>query len=160
MRMTDRFLKIFRKIFQNCTRATTNLNSHANIESARNLVTRGSMWPRADANLFLGDGSMLNIRDLRIDPASLGRKMLLVDVMPAYEYKDGKRTETVTGYRYVVCLAEHRLEKLSVRIDGPQLMEKPEGFVDVEFTDLIVTGYESQGKLQFSAKASGIFPVD
>ena len=50
---------------------------------------------------------MLNLRDLRIDPASLGRKMLLVDVMPAYEYKDGKRTETVTGYRYVVCLAEH-----------------------------------------------------
>jgi hypothetical protein len=74
---------------------------------------------------------MLNLRDLRIDPASLGRKMLLVDVMPAYEYKDGKRTETVSGYRYVVCLAEHRLEKLSVRIDGPQLMEKPEGFVDV-----------------------------
>jgi len=74
--------------------------------------------------------------------------------------KDGKRTETVTGYRYVVCLAEHRLEKLSVRIDGPQQMEQPEGFVDVEFTDLVVTGYESQGKLQFSAKASGIFPVD
>ena len=97
---------------------------------------------------------MLNIRDLRIDPASLGRKMLLVDVMPAYEYKDGKRTETVTGYRYVVCLAEHRLEKLSVRIDGPQQMEQPEGFWDVEFTDLVVTGYESQGKLQFSAKAA------
>lgn len=60
---------------------------------------------------------MLNLRDLRIDPASLGRKMLLVDVMPAYEYKDGKRTEAVTGY-------------------------------------------ESRGKLQFSAKASGIFLVD
>ena len=103
---------------------------------------------------------MLNLRDLRIDPASLGRKMLLVDVMPAYEYKDGKRTETVSGYRYVVCLAEHRLEKLSVRIDGPQQMEQPEGFVDVEFTDLVVTGYESQGKLQFSAKASGIFLAD
>ena len=102
---------------------------------------------------------MLNLRDLQIDPASLGRKMLLVDVMPAYEYKDGKRTETVTGYR-LVCLAEHRLEKLSVRIDGPQQMEQPEGFVDVEFTDLVVTGYESQGKLQFTAKASGIFPVE
>ena len=109
---------------------------------------------------ILGADFMLNIRDLRIDPASLGRKMLLVDVMPAYEYKDGKRTETVTGYRYVVCLAEHRLEKLSVRIDGPQQMEQPEGYVDVEFTDLVVTGYESQGKLQFSAKASGIFPVE
>ena len=103
---------------------------------------------------------MLNLRDLRIDPASLGSKMLLVDVIPAYEYKDGKRTETVTGYRYVVCLVEHRLEKLSVRIDGPQQMEQPKDFVDVEFTDLVVTGYESQGKLQFSAKASGIYRVE
>ena len=73
---------------------------------------------------------MLNLRDLRIDPASLGRKMLLVDVIPAYEHKDGKRIETVTGYRYVVCLVEHRLEKLSVRIDGPQQMEQPKDFVD------------------------------
>ena len=99
---------------------------------------------------------MLNLRDLRIDPASLGNKMLLVDVMPAYEYKDGKRTETVTGYRYVVCLVEHRLEKLSVRIDGPQQMEQPEGFVEVKFEGLEVTAYEIQGKIQFSAKAKSI----
>ena len=32
---------------------------------------------------------MLNIRDLRIDPASLGEKMLLVEIIPSYEYKDG-----------------------------------------------------------------------
>ena len=102
---------------------------------------------------------MLNLRDLRIDPASLGRKMLLVDVMPAYEYKDGKRTETVTGYRYVVCLAEHRLEKLSVRIDGPQLMESPDSFVEVLFSDLEVSGYEAQGKVQFTAKAADIHAV-
>ena len=35
---------------------------------------------------------MLNIRDLRMDPASLGGKKLLVDILPAYEYKDGRRT--------------------------------------------------------------------
>lgn len=45
---------------------------------------------------------MLNIRDLRIDPASLGGKKLLVDIIPAYAYADGRRTDTVTGYRYVV----------------------------------------------------------
>ena len=72
---------------------------------------------------MFGDDPMLNIRDLRIDPASLGRKMLLVDVMPAYEYKDGKRTETVTGYRYVVCLAEHRLEKLSIVQRGESIVQ-------------------------------------
>ena len=61
---------------------------------------------------------MLNIRDLRIDPASLGTKKLLVDVAPAYEYKDGKRTDTVTGYRYIVALTAHSLEKIGVRIDA------------------------------------------
>ena len=97
---------------------------------------------------------MLNIRDLRIDPASLGAKKLLVDVAPAYEYKDGKRTDTVTGYRYIVALPAHSLEKIGVRIDGKQLMEKPEGFIEVEFADLEVTAYESQGHVQLTAKAT------
>ena len=46
---------------------------------------------------------MLNIRDLKIDNASLGDKLLLVEVVPAYEYKDKQRTDNITGYRYVVC---------------------------------------------------------
>ena len=99
---------------------------------------------------------MLKVRDLRIDPASLGAKKLLVDVAPAYEYKDGKRTDTVTGYRYVVALPAHGLEKIAVRIDGKQLMEKPESFIEVEFSDLEVSAYESQGHVQFTAKATGI----
>lgn len=33
---------------------------------------------------------MLNIRDLKIDPASLGKPLLLVEVRPYSEYKDGK----------------------------------------------------------------------
>lgn len=102
---------------------------------------------------------MLNICDLKIDNASLGRKMLLVEVVPAYKYKDKQRTDTITGYRYVVCLVDHHLEKLNVRIAGPQLMEQPDGFVGVEFEGLEVRGYESQGKVQFTAKATGIFAV-
>ena len=102
---------------------------------------------------------MLNIRDLKINNASLGRKMLLVEVVPAYEYKDKQRTDTITGYRYVVCLVDHHLEKLNVRIDGPPLMEQPDGFVEVAFEGLEVRGYEAQGKVQFTAKATGIFAV-
>ena len=102
---------------------------------------------------------MLTIRDLKIDNASLGQKKLLVEVVPAYEYKDKQRTDTITGYRYVVCLVDHHLEKLNVRIDGPQLMAQPDGFVEVEFEGLEVRGYEAQGKVQFTAKATGIFAV-
>ena len=99
---------------------------------------------------------MLNIRDLRIDTASLGAHKLLVDVVPAYEYKDKQRTQNITGYRYMVALPEHTLEKIGVKIDGKQLMDKPDGSVEVEFSGLEVTAYESQGHVQFSAKATGI----
>lgn len=102
----------------------------------------------------------MNIRELRIDPASLGQKKLLVDVRPAYDYKDGKRTETVIGYRYDVALPKHALEKLSVRIDGQQLMQPPEdGFIEVEFTDLEIGLYEKDGHVNLTAKATGIMPA-
>ncbi len=103
---------------------------------------------------------MLNIRNLKIDPTSLGEKMLLVDITPAYEYKDGRRLDTVTGYRYIVALPEHGLEKLGVKIDGKQLLEKPDGFAEVEFDGLEVFAYEAQGKTQISARATGITLVD
>ena len=103
---------------------------------------------------------MLNIRNLKIDPTSLGEKMLLVDITPAYEYKDGRRLDTVTGYRYIVALPEHGLEKLGVKIDGKQHLEKPDGFAEVEFTGLEVFAYEAQGKTQISARATGITLVD
>ena len=103
---------------------------------------------------------MLNIRNLKIDPTSLGEKMLLVDITPAYEYKDGRRLDTVTGYRYIVALPEHGLEKLGVKIDGKQLLDKPDGFAEVEFIGLEVFAYEAQGKTQISARATGITLVD
>ena len=99
---------------------------------------------------------MLNIRDLRIDPASLGEKKLLVEIIPAYEYKDGVKTNNIIAHRYVVALPKHNLEKIGVRIDGEQVMDKPEGFVEVEFKNLEVLAYEMRGNIQISAKASGI----
>lgn len=99
---------------------------------------------------------MLNIRDLRIDPASLGAKKILVDVVPTYEYKDRQRTQNITGYRYMVALPEHALDKIGVKIDGRQLMDKPVNGVEVEFAALEVTAYESQGSVQITAKATGI----
>ena len=73
---------------------------------------------------------MLSIRDVKIDNASLGQKKLLTDVQPAYEYKDGKRTDNITGYRYEVALVSDNLDKLNVRIEGKQLMDAPEDGFD------------------------------
>ena len=102
----------------------------------------------------------MKIFDLIISPKSLGDKLWLVDVSPAYEYKDGKRTDTVLGYRYSVALPEKGLDKINVRIDGKQLMEAPNGFVEVRFDNLEVFIYWSQGQPQVGAKATGIHLVN
>ena len=106
-----------------------------------------------------GEFPIMKLRDMWFDNACLGKKKLLVEVVPAYEYKGKERTDTITGYRYVVCLVDHHLEKLNVRIDGAQLMEQPDGFVEVEFEGLEVRAYENKGVVNFTAKATGIFAV-
>lgn len=103
---------------------------------------------------------MINIKDVRIDPASLGVKKLLVDIVPVYEYKNNQRTDNVIAHRYVVALPSHQLEKLGVKIEGKQLIDKPDGYVEVEFSGLEVSAYEYQGQTQITAKATGIRLVD
>lgn len=99
---------------------------------------------------------MFRIQDLIISPKSLGSKLWLVDVAPAYEYRDNVRTDNITGYRYTVCAVEKGLEKINVKIDGPQQMEKPEGYVDVKFDNLEVFVYWSNKQPQVGARATGI----
>ena len=100
---------------------------------------------------------MLNIRDLKIDAnATFGAKKLLVDVVPVYEYKDNQRTDKIVAYRYVTVLPEKSFEKIGVRIDGPRLIELPDGFVEVTFHGLELAAYETGGKVNITAKATGI----
>ena len=80
----------------------------------------------------------MKLTDLIVFPKSLGDKLWLVDVSPAYEYKDNKRTDTVLGYRYSVALPEKGLDKVDVRIDGQQQAEAPNGYVEVRFDGLEV----------------------
>ena len=103
---------------------------------------------------------MISIRDIRIDPASIGKVKLLVDIIPVYEYRNKQRTDTILGYRYVVALPALAFEKLGVRVDGPQLLEKPETAVEVEFSGLELSAYESQGHAVVSAKATGVALVN
>ena len=84
----------------------------------------------------------MKLTDLIVSPKSLGDKLWLVDVSPAYEYKDNKRTDTVLGYRYSVALPEKGLDKVDVRIDGQQQAEAPNGYVEVRFDGLEVFIYK------------------
>lgn len=96
------------------------------------------------------------ITDLIIDPRSLGNKLWLVDIAPVYEYKDNRRTDNITAYRYTVAMPDKNLDKIGVKIDGKQLIEKPDGYAEVKFTGLEVFIYWLNGQPQVGAKATGI----
>lgn len=98
----------------------------------------------------------MTITDLIIDPKSLGNKLLLVDIAPVHEYRDNRRTENITGYRYTVAMPDNNLDKINVKIDGKQLIEKPDGYAEVHFTGLEVFIYWLNGQPNVGAKATGI----
>ena len=99
----------------------------------------------------------MKITDLIIDPRSLGCKFWLTDVVASYDYKDGRRTDNVTGYRYVVCLPEKGLEKINVKVDGKKVLDAPEsGFVEVVFANLEVYIYWQNGQPQVGARATNV----
>lgn len=75
----------------------------------------------------------MKITDLIIDPRSLGSKLWLVEVSPAYEYRENRKTDTVLGYRYTVAMPEKGLDKINVRIDGDKRMDAPDGYAEVRF---------------------------
>ena len=102
----------------------------------------------------------MKITDLIISDKSLGDKLWLVAVSPAYEYKDNRRTDTILGYRYTVALPEKGLDKVDVRIDGQQQMDAPNGYVEVCFDGLEVFIYWSRGDYHVGAKAKGIHLAD
>lgn len=102
----------------------------------------------------------MKLTDLIISPKSLGDKLWLVDVAAAFEFKDGKRTDNIVGFRYSVALPEKGLDKIDVRIDGPQQLDAPNGYVDVRFDGLEVFIYWSKGDYHVGAKAVGIHLVN
>ena len=100
---------------------------------------------------------MLRINDVIIDIRTVGSKFWLTEVIPAYQYANGQRTDTITGYKYTIALPERGLEKVNVRIDGPKLMEAPESsFVEVKFDGLELYFYWQNNLPQVGAKATGI----
>ena len=101
----------------------------------------------------------MKLTDLIVSPKSLGDKLWLVDVSPAYEYQNNRRTDTALGYRYSIAMPERGLDKVDVRIDGQQQMDAPNGYEEVRFDNLEVFIYWSKGDYHVGAKATGIHIV-
>ncbi|EOO11490.1 hypothetical protein [Bacillus cereus] len=92
---------------------------------------------------------------------TLGESLLLVDVKPAYERIEKEnggfeRTNKISHYVYTVVCLERKFEKLGIKVDQPQPLFNDDEVPDntyVEFENLVVTPYVSNGWIQISAKA-------
>ena len=103
---------------------------------------------------------MINLSELIIDPRSVGKKLFLVAVKPAYDYKDGHRvSDEPVGFKYEVALPEKHMEKLSVRIDGACQMDEPDSFTEVVFDGLQLSLYWTPEGHRLRATANKIRPA-
>ena len=100
---------------------------------------------------------MLTIKNIKIDAKqTLGRQLLLVGVQPVNKYVNGKPTDEIEGYKYNVVLPERNFEKIAIKILGRQLIEAPNGYLEVEFEGLEVYLYWWNGKYELGARATGV----
>ena len=99
----------------------------------------------------------MDIKDVVIDAyKTVGTDLMLVSVLPAYEYDNGKRTDHI-----LVVLPHRAYEKLSVKILGDVRLDLQENeAVFVSFTDLVLTLYWTPQGYRISASASDIKPVN
>jgi hypothetical protein len=57
-------------------------------------------------------------------------------------------------------MVEKRLEKINIKIDGKQLLDKPDSYAEVSCTGLEMFIYWSNGQPQVGAKVTGITLVN
>ena len=88
--------------------------------------------------------------------ASLGEQLWLVDIYPAFAFVNGKKTDEVIGYNYVILLPQKGLQKIAVKILGKQLIDKPPVYCPVDFDGLSLFVYFMNGRERVGAKANGI----
>lgn len=100
----------------------------------------------------------MRIQDVTIDAnATLGKGLLLTDVAPVYAYANGKRTDTVTAFKYTVAMSERSYDKIAIKIAGLKQMESPvDDAPEVVFDDLEIYIYFFSGKYNLGARAKSI----
>ncbi len=99
----------------------------------------------------------MKVTDLVISPKSVGQHLILTSVRPAYEYANGSRTDSISGYRYDIVMPDRAYEKLTVKIEGEPQINLDEGeSIEVIFEGLELFIYWLNGMYNVGARATGI----
>lgn len=104
---------------------------------------------------------MLDLKELIISPESVGKTLILTDIVPGYEYVNGVRSGEVSFFKYVVTMKDKKYEKLTVRIEGSAQLEMADGEdMYVAFEGLVLSLYWTPNGHQIAAKATAIKKVN
>ncbi len=103
----------------------------------------------------------MNIINKLLENINLG-KTVYVDRQAINNFVDGKPTDEVTAYKYVVVLPNWSFEKITVRIEGSAQLDAPNVSYDVAFENLRAIPYvnSTTNRVQLAFRADKIKPVN
>lgn len=91
-----------------------------------------------------------------------GANTILLGVMPYFEYKNGRKTDTLLGYKYLI-VEDKNFEKYAVKIAGEkplisqEQIEQSKGRIHVTFENAVAKPYRTNtGDYDLSISATGI----
>lgn len=100
--------------------------------------------------------------NLPLDVIIGGANQILLEVTPYYAYMDGKKSDTILGYRYTV-VEDKNFEKFSVKIPSSvpaisqESIDSSKQRIIVTFDNAIAKPYRTQsGEYDLSISATGI----
>lgn len=88
------------------------------------------------------------IKQVVVDPATIGDRLRLCGVRPYYEYIDGQRTNNRVGYTYTVTCSALHGERLDIKIPGKQMLSEEDYDSLLKFDGLRVGIYPGYVKGQ------------
>lgn len=102
-----------------------------------------------------------------VAPETLGDRLRLYGVYPAYAYRDGQRTTDLIGYTYIIACSGLGGAQLGVRIPGKQQLgaEAIDHLIQLDGLDLriypsYVTGQHGIDAIGIKASAKNISIID
>ncbi len=102
----------------------------------------------------------IKLNDFKLNNEDFGRLFYLTNITPLFKFENGKATNERIGTKYEVALFEKKLEKIIIKVEGPQtlsddLLIKKE-MIKVVPEELEAYFYLRDGRPQISAKAKAL----
>lgn len=108
----------------------------------------------------------MRITDINLTPTQISGNDagigILIDVTPGYEYYNGKRTDTLSHWKYSVVFTDNNYEKVTVKVPGTkevvskELLKQQHKEIKVKFAALTGKFYRSNNDYLLSCSASNV----